>query len=117
MATCVVVSQAALSSPLHLVPREALRSKRQRNSVAVLSVVFCASVVAGNVSLRYIAVSFNQAVSSTDPAFTAAFAFLLHRKRESPQVYAALVPIVLGTALASGVRALRCERACGLSVR
>jgi hypothetical protein len=44
-----------------------------------------------------------QAVSSTDPAFTAAFALLLTRKIESRRTYLTLIPIVIGTAMASGV--------------
>lgn len=60
MATCVVVSQVALRG-LRLVPYEPLRSAAQRRAVSVLSLVFCASVVANNVSLRFIPVSFNQA--------------------------------------------------------
>ena len=104
MCTCVLVTQLALSPPFRLVPREPLRSGKQRRSVVLLSVVFSLSVVAGNVSLQYIPVSFNQAVSSTDPAFTAVFALALQGKRETVLTYAALLPVVAGTALASGVR-------------
>jgi hypothetical protein len=89
---------------LRLVPREPLHSARQARKIAALSAVFCASVVAGNVSLRFIPVSFNQAISATDPAFTALFGAVLLRRREARATYAALVPIVVGTALASGVR-------------
>ena len=45
--------------------------------VAALAVVFCGSVVAGNASLKYIPVSFNQAVGASTPAFTALFCALL----------------------------------------
>ena len=79
-----------LLRPLSLVPREALRSSSQRLKVLALSAVFCTSVVAGNTSLRYLPVSFNQAVSSTDPAFTALFALLVQRKRESRRTYLTL---------------------------
>jgi hypothetical protein len=104
MCTCVLVTQLALSPPFRLVPREPLRSGKKRRSVVLLSVVFSLSVVAGNVSLQYIPVSFNQAVSSTDPAFTAVFALVLQGKKETALTYAALFPVVAGTALASGVR-------------
>jgi hypothetical protein len=103
MAACTALSSAAVRG-LRLVPYEPLRSARHTRRVALLSAVFCASVVAGNVSLRFIPVSFNQAVSATDPAFTALFAAALLRKREARATYLALVPIVAGTALASGVR-------------
>ena len=103
MAACTALSAAAVRG-LRLVPYEPLRSARHTRRVALLSAVFCASVVAGNVSLRFIPVSFNQAVSATDPAFTALFAAALLRKREARATYLALVPIIAGTALASGVR-------------
>jgi len=104
MAACTILSLVAVRG-LRLVPPEPLRSARHMRRVALLSAVFCASVVAGNVSLRFIPVSFNQAVSATDPAFTALFSALVLRKREGRATYVALVPIVAGTALASGVRA------------
>jgi drug/metabolite transporter (DMT)-like permease len=103
MAACTLLSAGATRG-LALVPHQALSSARQRRKVAALSAVFCASVVAGNVSLRFIPVSFNQAISATDPAFTALFAALLQRRREARATYVALLPIVFGTALASGVR-------------
>ena len=102
MAACTILSLVAVRG-LRLVPPEPLRSARHARRVALLSAVFCASVVAGNVSLRFIPVSFNQAVSATDPAFTALFSALVLRKREGRATYVALVPIVAGTALASGV--------------
>jgi len=39
--------------------------------IAVLALVFVISVVGGNISLRFIPVSFNQAIGSTTPFFTA----------------------------------------------
>ena len=43
-----------------------------------------------------------QAISSTTPFFTAAFAFVILSKRESFLVYCSLVPVVLGVVIASG---------------
>ena len=43
-----------------------------------------------------------QAISSTTPFFTAAFAFVILAKRESFLVYCSLVPVVLGVVIASG---------------
>ncbi|KAE8711158.1 putative sugar phosphate/phosphate translocator [Hibiscus syriacus] len=70
--------------------------------IATLSVVFCCSVVGGNVSLRYLPVSFNQAVGATTPFFTALFAYLMTFKREAWVTYGALVPVVAGVVIASG---------------
>lgn len=57
----------------------------------------------GNVSLRFLPVSFNQAVGATTPFFTAVFAYLMTFKREAWITYAALVPVVAGVVIASGV--------------
>ncbi|XP_021677496.2 UDP-URONIC ACID TRANSPORTER 1-like isoform X3 [Hevea brasiliensis] len=56
----------------------------------------------GNISLRYLPVSFNQAVGATAPFFTAVFAYLMTLKREAWFTYAALVPVVAGAVIASG---------------
>lgn len=101
MCACWLVAAVA-TRVLLLVPPQSVQSSRQLRAVALLAIVFAASVVLGNVSLRFISVSFNQAISAADPAFTAAFALLVLRKRETPAVYAALLPVVAGTVLASG---------------
>lgn len=73
--------------------------------IATLGLVFCGSVVSGNVSLRFLPVSFNQAIGATTPFFTAVFAYIMTVKREAWLTYAALVPVVAGVVIASGVRA------------
>ncbi|GJM94441.1 hypothetical protein PR202_ga11083 [Eleusine coracana subsp. coracana] len=78
------------------------RSRGQLARVAVLGAVFCASVVAGNVSLRYLPVSFNQAVGATTPFFTAVLAYAVAAKTEALATYAALVPVVAGVVIATG---------------
>lgn len=47
--------------------------------------------------------SFNQAVGATTPFFTAMFAYLMTFKREAWVTYGALVPVVTGVVIASGV--------------
>ncbi|CAL5097214.1 unnamed protein product [Urochloa decumbens] len=78
------------------------RSRGQLARVAVLGAVFCASVVAGNVSLRYLPVSFNQAVGATTPFFTAVLAYAVAARREAFATYAALIPVVAGVVIATG---------------
>lgn len=80
-----------------------IKSRSQLVKIATLSIVFCGSVVGGNISLRYLAVSFNQAVGATTPFFTALFAYLVTFKREAWVTYGALVPVVTGVVIASGV--------------
>ncbi|KAL9235329.1 hypothetical protein vseg_010093 [Gypsophila vaccaria] len=87
---------------LKLLHLQTVRSTLQFTKIATLSAVFCFSVVAGNVSLRYLPVSFNQAVGATTPFFTAIFAYLMTFMREGWLTYVTLVPVVTGVVIASG---------------
>ena len=71
------------------------------HQVAALSTVFIGSVVLGNVSLRYIPVSFNQAIGATTPLFTAVFAVFIAQRRESIWTYLTLIPVMVGIIIAS----------------
>jgi drug/metabolite transporter (DMT)-like permease len=70
--------------------------------IAAFSVIFCTSVVSGNISPRFLPVSFNQAVGATTPFFTAVFAYFLTLRREDWLVYGALTPVVTSVMIASG---------------
>mmetsp|Transcript_8266 Transcript_8266/g.24668 ORF Transcript_8266/g.24668 Transcript_8266/m.24668 type:complete len:371 (+) Transcript_8266:716-1828(+) len=85
-----------------LVPSQPVRSPEQFRKIAALACVFCLSVVLGNVALRFIPVSFSQAIGATTPVFTAILAFIMLRKREAWVVYAALLPVVVGIVIATG---------------
>ncbi|XP_059646267.1 UDP-URONIC ACID TRANSPORTER 1 [Cornus florida] len=101
MTACAVLSYVSIIF-LKVVPLQRIKSRSQFIKIATLSIVFCASVVGGNISLRYLPVSFNQAVGATTPFFTAMFAYLMTFKREAWVTYAALVPVVVGVVIASG---------------
>ncbi|KAM3691083.1 hypothetical protein ACJW31_09G168300 [Castanea mollissima] len=101
MSACAILSYISIVF-LKFVPLQTLKSRNQFLKIATLSLVFCGSVVGGNISLRYLAVSFNQAVGATTPFFTAVFAYIMTLKRESWVTYAALVPVVTGVVIASG---------------
>ncbi|KAJ8540469.1 hypothetical protein K7X08_030388 [Anisodus acutangulus] len=58
--------------------------------------------IGGNISLRYLPVSFNQAIGATTPFFTAVFAYLMTLKREAWLTYVTLLPVVTGVVIASG---------------
>lgn len=103
MSACSILSYVSIVF-LKIVPLQMIKSRSQLVKIATLSVVFCGSVVGGNISLRYLAVSFNQAVGATTPFFTALFAYFATFKREAWITYAALVPVVAGVVIASGVR-------------
>eukprot|EP00475_Leptophrys_vorax_P039370 TRINITY_DN71079_c0_g1_i1.p1 TRINITY_DN71079_c0_g1~~TRINITY_DN71079_c0_g1_i1.p1 ORF type:complete len:321 (+),score=21.71 TRINITY_DN71079_c0_g1_i1:149-1111(+) len=101
MAACALFSYVAIAW-MKLVPLQAIRSRSQFLKIAALSSIFCFSVVSGNISLKYLPVSFNQAIGATTPFFTAFFAYLMTFKREAWLTYAALIPVVMGVMIASG---------------
>ncbi|KAF2289369.1 hypothetical protein GH714_035435 [Hevea brasiliensis] len=101
MSACAILSYLSIVF-FKMVPLQPVKSRHQFFKIATLSVVFCGSVVGGNISLRYLPVSFNQAVGATTPFFTAVFAYLMTFKREAWVTYAALVPVVAGVVIASG---------------
>ncbi|CAI9772945.1 unnamed protein product [Fraxinus pennsylvanica] len=87
---------------IQMVPMQTIRSRFQFIKISALSFIFCASVVSGNISLRYLPVSFNQAIGATTPFFTAVFAYLITFKREAWLTYVTLIPVVTGVIIASG---------------
>lgn len=103
MTACSLLSYVAIAW-LKVVPMQTIRSRVQFLKISALSFVFCISVVFGNISLRYLPVSFNQAIGATTPFFTAVFAYLMTFKREAWLTYLTLLPVVTGVIIASGVR-------------
>lgn len=103
MTACSLLSYVAIAW-MKVVPMQTIRSRVQFLKIAALSLVFCVSVVFGNVSLRFLPVSFNQAIGATTPFFTAVFAYLITLKREAWLTYVTLIPVVTGVIIASGVR-------------
>ncbi|KAG4934912.1 hypothetical protein JHK85_049831 [Glycine max] len=104
MTACSLLSYVAIAW-MKVVPLQSIRSRVQFFKISALSLVFCVSVVFGNISLRYLPVSFNQAIGATTPFFTAVFAYLMTFKREAWLTYLTLVPVVTGVIIASGVSA------------
>ncbi|RZB50424.1 putative sugar phosphate/phosphate translocator isoform B [Glycine soja] len=101
MTACSLLSYVAIAW-MKVVPLQSIRSRVQFFKISALSLVFCVSVVFGNISLRYLPVSFNQAIGATTPFFTAVFAYLMTFKREAWLTYLTLVPVVTGVIIASG---------------
>ncbi|KAK8994445.1 hypothetical protein V6N11_045534 [Hibiscus sabdariffa] len=64
MTACSLLSYIAIAW-MKMVPMQTIRSRVQFLKISALSLVFCVSVVLGNISLRFLAVSFNQAVGAT----------------------------------------------------
>lgn len=63
----------------------------QLSKVRKLSVVFAASVAAGNLALQYIYVSFAQMVTAAGPLFTILLMYSMTGKRYSRAAYASMV--------------------------
>ncbi len=101
MTACALLSYVAIAW-LKIVPMQAIRSQTQFMKIAALTVIFCTSVVSGNIPLRFLPVSFNQAVGATAPFFTAVFAYFLTLRREAWLVYGALILVVTSVMIASG---------------
>lgn len=105
MMACSILSYVAIAW-LKMVPMQTVRSRVQFVKISSLGLIFCLSVVGGNISLRYLPVSFNQAVGATTPFFTAVFAYLMTLRREGWLTYVTLLPVVAGVIIASGVSLL-----------
>ncbi|XP_023757194.1 probable sugar phosphate/phosphate translocator At3g11320 [Lactuca sativa] len=101
MSSCALLSYIAIAW-MKIVPLQTIRSRVQFVKISALSLIFCASVVSGNISLRYLPVSFNQAIGATTPFFTAVFAYLMTLKSEDWLTFITLIPVVTGVVIASG---------------
>ncbi|KAL4187825.1 hypothetical protein AMTRI_Chr09g40720 [Amborella trichopoda] len=66
-----------------------------------MSFVFCINIVLGNVSLRYIPVSFMQTIKSFTPATTVCLQWLVWGKSFDWRIWSSLIPIVGGILLTS----------------
>lgn len=100
MVACSLLGGALAAS--RLIPVQPIASRPQMAKITLLAAIFCFTVVLGNVSLKTIPVSFNQAIGATTPAFTAALSVLMLSQREPRAVYLSLVPVVVGIVIASG---------------
>ncbi|CAM8970964.1 unnamed protein product [Rhodiola kirilowii] len=101
MTACALFSYVSIAW-LNIVQMQTVKSRVQFLKISALSLIFCTSVVSGNISLRYLPVSFNQAVGATTPFFTAVFAYFMTLKKEAWLTYVTLIPVVAGVVIASG---------------
>lgn len=100
MLSCAICSQLCIT--FKIMKHNEVKSRKHMAKISFLAVVFISSVVLGNVSLKFLPVSFNQAIGATTPFFTAILSFLIMGTLESNGTYMALVPVVLGIIIASG---------------
>ncbi|PXF48807.1 GDP-mannose transporter GONST5 [Gracilariopsis chorda] len=71
------------------------------SKLLVIAAVFCTNICLGNISLRFVPVSFMQTIKSLTPVCTALLQYLVFRSRLRPSALMALIPISGGVALAS----------------
>ncbi|URD75301.1 UAA transporter family [Musa troglodytarum] len=86
---------------LKIKPLIEVKSEDRWRRIFPMSFVFCINIVLGNVSLRYIPVSFMQTIKSFTPATTVILQWLIWRKFFEWRIWASLVPIVGGILLTS----------------
>ncbi|XP_024516719.1 UDP-galactose transporter 1 isoform X2 [Selaginella moellendorffii] len=86
---------------IHLVVSSVGAFINRAQRILPMSLVFCLNIVLGNVSLKYIPVSFMQTVKSLTPATTLILQWLVWGKVFDRKVWLSLLPVVGGILLAS----------------
>lgn len=86
---------------LRLVPLIAIDKNKYGSHILPLAAIFCINIILGNISLRYIPVSFMQTIKSLVPAFTVLLQVSVFKQPSPNMIYLTLIPVVGGVALAS----------------
>ncbi|XP_057987304.1 GDP-mannose transporter GONST5 isoform X2 [Hevea brasiliensis] len=97
----VIIMNKWIFQVLKLKPLIVVDPEDRWRRIFPMSFVFCINIVLGNVSLRYIPVSFMQTIKSFTPATTVVLQWLVWRKYFDWRIWASLVPIVGGILLTS----------------
>ncbi|XP_059435116.1 UDP-galactose transporter 1 isoform X1 [Corylus avellana] len=98
---CSAIGAYIMIKVLKLKPLITVDPEDRWRRIFPMSFVFCINIVLGNVSLRYIPVSFMQTIKSFTPATTVVLQWLVWRKYFDWRIWASLVPIVGGILLTS----------------
>ncbi|KAK9270575.1 hypothetical protein L1049_026156 [Liquidambar formosana] len=98
---CSAIGAYLVIKVLKLKPLIVVDPEDRWRRIFPMSFVFCINIVLGNVSLRYIPVSFMQTIKSFTPATTVVLQWLVWRKYFDWRIWASLVPIVGGILLTS----------------
>ncbi|GAU45535.1 hypothetical protein TSUD_14370 [Trifolium subterraneum] len=98
---CSAIGAYVVIKVLKLKPLIAVDPQDRWKRIFPMSFVFCINIVLGNVSLRYIPVSFMQTIKSFTPATTVVLQWLVWRKYFDWRIWASLIPIVGGILLTS----------------
>ncbi|KAJ7529366.1 hypothetical protein O6H91_15G046700 [Diphasiastrum complanatum] len=84
-----------------LKPRIEVDPKDRWQQILPMAFVFCINILLGNISLRYIPVSFMQTIKSLTPATTVVLQWLVWKKSFHQLVWLSLLPVVGGIMLTS----------------
>ncbi|GAA0166897.1 hypothetical protein Leryth_006485 [Lithospermum erythrorhizon] len=98
---CSALGAFLVIKVMKLKPLIEVESRDRWRRIFPMSFIFCINIVLGNVSLRYIPVSFMQTIKSFTPATTVILQWLVWRKHFELLIWASLVPIVGGILLTS----------------
>ncbi|WOL03571.1 hypothetical protein Cni_G12291 [Canna indica] len=98
---CSAVGAYIAINLLKIKPLIEVKTEDRWRRIFPMSLVFCINIVLGNVSLRYIPVSFMQTIKSFTPATTVILQWLVWRKVFEWRIWASLIPIVGGILLTS----------------
>ncbi|KAK7321021.1 hypothetical protein VNO77_31098 [Canavalia gladiata] len=98
---CSAIGGYVVIKVLKLKPLISVDPEDRWRRIFPMSFVFCINIVLGNVSLRYIPVSFMQTIKSFTPATTVILQWLVWRKYFDWRIWASLIPIVGGILLTS----------------
>ncbi|BBG95641.1 EamA-like transporter family protein [Prunus dulcis] len=98
---CSAIGAYTVIKILKLKPLITVEPEDRWRRIFPMSFVFCINIVLGNVSLRYIPVSFMQTIKSFTPATTVVLQWLVWRKYFDWRIWCSLIPIVGGILLTS----------------
>ncbi|XP_059299130.1 UDP-galactose transporter 1 [Lycium ferocissimum] len=98
---CSAIGAYTVIKVLKLKPLIVVDPEDRWRRIFPMSFVFCINIVLGNVSLRYIPVSFMQTIKSFTPATTVILQWLVWSKHFDLRIWASLIPIVGGILLTS----------------
>jgi len=100
MGTCFIGAVLTLKV-FKLIPFISINWTDCFQKILPLATLFCANIVLGNVSLRWVPVSFMQTIKSSVPAFTVLLQVMFFHKSFSWDTYLSLLPVVGGVGVAS----------------
>ncbi|KAJ1946997.1 hypothetical protein GGF37_000774 [Kickxella alabastrina] len=78
-----------------------LKSPQHRYIILAFSLLYTINIAISNVSLHHVSVPLHQVVRGTVPVFTVVLSKIALKRRYSSQVYASLVPVVVGVGVAT----------------